>query len=227
MNIKAAIFDIGGVLAHDVWENLLLDEKCGIASKYSLCKDKTERVGKLLWQLFAYQTEFQDHEWRELEMRYWELFIQYFTDQLKEPVPDNFIELTDSFIRPVEGMIPLLEKLQSQGIDLAICSNNNEFWFRRQMDKLGLYRFFKPSKIILSCRIGVPKSSPKYEMLKAAVDALGVSVADCIFVDDRKRNVERAQDYGMTAFHFKDVRELDYLIEEEERRRAATVMSTV
>lgn len=207
---KAVIFDIGGVLAHDVWQHLLLDND-GVRSKYpDLDENELERVGKLLWEAFAYLPETQRSNWQALERQYWGQFIRYFDGHLPQNVStEEFIQMTDDFIRPVEGMIPLLERLQLKGIDLAICSNNNEFWFRRQMDKLGLHRFFSPSKIILSCRIGVSKSSPRFEMFHAATDALRVVKAQCVFVDDKDHNVKRAQQCGMIGILFTNAPQLE------------------
>lgn len=209
--IAAVIFDVGGVLVHDVWEHLLLDEPDGIASKYSLDRDQVRRVGKLLWEAFAYRPETQYNDWQTLERQYWRQFIEFFWDEHppSSVSVDNFIRMTDSFISPVDAeMISLLEELQAKGIGLAICSNNNEFWFRRQMDKLSLHRFFSPSRVILSCRIGVSKSSSRFEMFHAAVDALRVAKSQCVFVDDRKGNVERAKQCGIVGVPFEDVPQL-------------------
>ena len=183
MNIKGVIFDIGGVLAEDVWENLLPD----IASDYSLDKDLVDKVGSLLWESYAYSPETQGNDWRALEERYWKQFITFFfgKDTPSGVSVSSFIQRTDNFIRPVNGMDSILNGLQSKGVGLAICSNNNEFWFRKQMDKCRLHRFFNPSKIILSCRIGVSKSSSRFEMFQSSSHALGLPGAACIFVDDR------------------------------------------
>ncbi|MBN1874622.1 MAG: HAD family phosphatase [Anaerolineae bacterium] len=212
--IKAVIFDVGGVLTYDIWEHLLLDDEIGIASQYKLNRDNVEKVGKLLWEAFAYTQETRQNSWEILERKYWDLFIEFFWD--KHPPlnvsADKFIQMTNHFIKPVDGMISILERLQSKAVKLAICSNNNEFWFKRQMDTLQLYRFFNPSKIILSCRVGTPKSSPRFEMFYAAIDALGVAPSSCIFVDDREENTERAKQCGMEGIHFKNVQQLDGLL---------------
>ncbi len=99
-------------------------------------------------------------------------------------------------------MEPVLKRLQAHGLGLAICSNNNEFWFRRQMDNLRLHRFFSPEKTILSCRIGVAKSSLGFEMFHAAADSLGLRPSQCAFVDDRQGNVDRAKELGMQGLFF-------------------------
>jgi HAD superfamily hydrolase (TIGR01509 family) len=209
--IKAVIFDMGGVLAHDVWEHLLLDEPDGIASMYSLDRDLVKKVGNLLWEAFAYVPESPHNTWQVLERRYWNMFLKFFEHLRPDVSPDDLIRMTDRFIKPVENgaMIPLLERLWAEGMDLALCSNNNEFWFRYQMDTLNLHRFFSPNKTILSSRIGVSKSSPRFEMFHAAADALGVNRNQCVFVDDRSTNVERAHQCGMEGIHFTSVQEFD------------------
>jgi len=197
--IRAVIFDIGGVLAYDVWEHLLLDTERGVASICDLDVKQVRTVGQDLWNKFAYRATTGEEDWQDLEKEYWNTFIRTFN--LSSSVND-FIKLTDKFILPIDGMTQLLEQLQLAGIDLAICSNNTEFWFKRQMDKLGLRRFFSPSRIVLSSRIGVPKSSPRYEMFQAVVDALQVDKDVCIFVDDREENILRAFQFGLAGIIF-------------------------
>ncbi|MBU4332469.1 HAD-IA family hydrolase [Patescibacteria group bacterium] len=209
MAVKAVIFDIGGVLAHNVWDHLLLDDN-GVMSRFpQLHKAELERIGKVLWDAFGYVPEYPN-TWQELEERYWKMFIRYFKGYLPETAkPDDFIQMTDSFIRPILGMKSVLKKLQLKGIKLAICSNNNEFWFRRQMDQLGLWRFFDSDNVILSCRIGVSKSSPRFEMFHAALSALSLPGDNCIFVDDREGNIERARQCGMQGILFLEAEQLD------------------
>ena len=199
MQIKAIIFDIGGVLAYDVWEHLFLDSESGLVKVYQLNQERVRLVGQELWNKFAYNISLDENDWRELEKKYWDQFIDRIP--IKTSLND-FIQLTNRFIRPVEGMIPLLEFLQSQGFDLAICSNNTDFWLRRQMEQLDLDRFFTPNKIVISTRIGVPKSSPEFEMFDAVIHALGKDKTQCILVDDRAENIEQAVKYGLAAILF-------------------------
>ena len=197
--IRAAIFDIGGVLAYDVWEYLLLDEENGIVSICNLNAEQVQKAGQDLWEKFAYRAAVGENGWKELEKEYWNLFIERFHLPMSA---NDFIQLTDKFIQPVEGMTQLLERLQSAGIDLAICSDNTEFWFKRQTDKLGLHRFFSPSKVILSSRIGVSKSSSRFEMFQAAISALRIEKDLCIFVDDREENIQQALQFGLAGIIF-------------------------
>jgi FMN phosphatase YigB (HAD superfamily) len=197
--IKAIIFDIGGVLAEDVWEHLLLDDKVGVADCYHLDKQRARKIGEHLWNVFAFRSVSNRENWESLEKEYWTAFIE--ESEISACVND-LVQMTDAFIKPVIGMLELLERLQSERFDLAICSNNTEFWFNRQMEKLGLHKFFCPEKIILSCRTGALKSSRRYEMFQAVIDKLRVDKKECLFVDDRDENIQRAVEFGVTGILF-------------------------
>jgi epoxide hydrolase-like predicted phosphatase len=54
--------------------------------------------------------------------------------------------------------------------------------------------------VLLSDRIGMRK--PESACYELAASTLGVSPADCVFVDDLRRNVRGAERAGMTALHY-------------------------
>jgi HAD superfamily hydrolase (TIGR01509 family) len=194
------VFDLGGVLAYDEWEHLLLDKQCGIASINNLLHDEVLEYGKILWEEFAYTAKTDKNGWIVLEKEYWMKFKKRF--QLPQPL-EYFINLTEKFIRPVDGMIPIIEQLKSMGVDLAICSNNNEFWLKRLINKLNLYAFIHPEKIICSCKVGVSKSSSSYQMYHKVIRALGGdNKSSCLLMDDRRKNIERAIEFGMSGLLF-------------------------
>lgn len=214
--MKAVIFDIGGVLAHDVWEPLLYEAPNSIALEFSLDKEVVKKVGRLLWEAFAYRPEMLHNDSQALERQYWCLFIEFFREKLGTHIDvDIFIGKSLEFIKPVEqaDMTALLERLRSKKVQLAICSNNNEFWFRHQWDEVGLERFFGPENVILSCRVGVSKSSHNFEMFDAAANVMKVAKSDCVFVDDRCKNVKRAQECGMVGLLFTHARSLSNALE--------------
>lgn len=198
MTIKAIIFDVGGVLAYDVWEHLFI-ELDGIVALYKLNNDMVHKIGAKLWNEFAYQNTDIDNGWQKLEINYWQRFVE--ESHLELPI-DKFIQLTDKFIKPIVGMPKLLERLKAKKIDLAICSNNTEFWFERQRRILGLDNYFETEKIILSSRVGVSKSSANSEMFQAVVAALNTEKQNCVFIDDRDENISKALEYGITGILF-------------------------
>jgi HAD superfamily hydrolase (TIGR01509 family) len=199
---RALILDVGGVLAHDIWEPMFDD----LARRYRLSRRRLRRLGRLLWETFAYVPETPANTWRDMERRYWQLF------RSACPVPlsvEALIRLTERYVVPVEGMHGILERLRARGIPLVICSNNNEIWWPRQARKLHLAKFFKDENLVLSSRIGAPKASPRLEMFRAAVAATGAPAARCFFVDDRRENVIRARQCGIDAMLFRDPRHLE------------------
>lgn len=197
--IKALIFDVGGVLTEDVWENMLLHGEEALAPTLGLNLGRVTEVAKSLWTEFAHRSVTDVANWRMLEVEYWTSF----TKELSIPQPPQyFIDRTDKFIKPLPGMIDLLAELARRNMSLAICSNNTEFWFARQMDKLNLSRFFEPGNVILSSRIGTSKASPKFEMFEAVVNSLAVDRQDCILIDDRLETVLRSIEFGVTAILF-------------------------
>jgi HAD superfamily hydrolase (TIGR01509 family) len=199
--IKAVIFDIGGILAYDVWEHLYLDDVTGLASRFNLPKDKAEEVGKKLWKEFAHISMVGEETPEMLEQKYWQRFIDECGDALPAVTVDELVGLSDSFIRDVNNaeMIPLLEAIKDRGLVFAICSNNNEFWFKRQMHKLGFATFFPDETTILSCRIGVSKDDPSGKMFTEVLEKLALPPEETLYFEDRKSNVERAQAYGINA----------------------------
>lgn len=202
--IQGVAFDIGGVLAYDVWEHLLP----AIALHHDLKLKDAEivTIGRKLWREYECGPQARENEWQGFEQEYWEKFIDELPESAKSSVTvEACIQMTDAFIKPVEGMFPLLESLKESGVGLAICSNNNEFWFRHQWDKLNLGRFFDPEKVVLSCRVGFPKSSHGFEMFQEVEEKLEVSRAHCVFIDDRESNINISQQFGMVGIHFTGV----------------------
>ena len=197
--IKSIVFDIGGVLAYDVWEYLLLDEQRGIAAKYNLDREVVFKFARELWLRFECRPAHSTAERESFEREYWELFLERFKIEL---TIEELIARTDAFIRPVEGMRELLAQLKARGHTLVICSDNNEFWFPRQAKKIGLDGLVDQNKIILSQHIGASKLSPNFEMFIAAVKAAQVDKTDCVLIDDRAKNIARAMQFGLPSILF-------------------------
>jgi FMN phosphatase YigB (HAD superfamily) len=211
--IRAVIFDVGGVLAYDVWEHLLLDEPdlanpdkpVGIASFYGLQHSDVERVGRKLWKIYSRPSNILGGENLDLEDHYWCAFIAELKDQLPRSIRTSDLkDRTDSFIRPINqaGMESLLKELQSKNLRLVICSDNTEFWFRRQVAKLELQRFFSRQDCFVSYEVGYSKDSPRFEKFHAISQALQMDATSCAFIDDRQKNVESAFKYGFTPMLF-------------------------
>lgn len=197
--IKAIVFDIGGVLASDVWEHMLLDPEKGVSARYSLDPDLALEIGERLFAEYAYQIKDMQAGWQKLEQQYWQKFI---AQTGLSVTAEELIALTDAFIHPITGMTGLLQRIRNRGLLTAICSNNTEFWYARQQRKLDLYKFVQPQNIVLSSRVGASKSSEHYEMFQEVIHRLGVPQTECIFIDDRIPNIENAVQFGFISIQF-------------------------
>jgi HAD superfamily hydrolase (TIGR01509 family) len=195
MRTQAVILDVGGVLAHNMWEPMFDD----LAARYALDRERLHEAGRLLWETFAYVPQTPANTWRDMERRYWQLFLRMCAVPLSV---EALIELTDRYVVPMPGMRAILEQLKACGTPLVICSNNTEIWWPRQEKALELDRFFAPQNVILSSRVGAPKESPRLEMFHAAVAAAQAPAAACFYVDDREAVVECARAFGLDAMLF-------------------------
>ena len=167
-------------------------------------RNEVQMVGRNLWNIYKCPSDALKAACKDLEECYWDAFIRHFGSKLRGVSRRELDGATDLFIRDVNNaeMPPLLERLQSKGVRLAICSDNTEFWFRRQMSKLGLYRFFKREDCILSFDTGVSKASPGLELFRKVSDTLGIEKESCLFVDDMERNIDLLSEHGFTAILF-------------------------
>ena len=191
--IKAVVFDMGGVLVSDVWENLFFNKKNGMAAMYNMNTDIVQKAGAELWEKYAHIT---DVDWKELEAKYWAEFMV--KTGMNIPMQE-IVTLTNGASEPMIGAQQFLEKLSNTKINMGICSNNTEFFFNRQAQKIDLYKYFLAKNISLSCRIGKSKLSPHFEMFKFITKTLGVQKEECLFIDDRVEMVSHSLKYGFIS----------------------------
>lgn len=102
-------------------------------------------------------------------------------------------------LRPNESLAALLPGLKKR-FKLAVISNTGDEWITAIMNQYKLTPFF--DEIIISSQVGYVK--PQKEIFDLAGERLGVSLLNCIFVDDREANVEPAKQYGMDCILFTD-----------------------
>jgi HAD superfamily hydrolase (TIGR01509 family) len=207
--IKGVIFDMGGVLAHDVWEGLYRE----IARRYRLPADRLLRIGERLWAKYDRRAGNAG----QLEREYWSSFRRRVRGLPAALTVERLMAMSDRYIRPVDerGMGRVLARLKGKGMALAICSNNNEFWFPRQFYWLGLDRFFAREKVVLSCHEGTVKAAGSFGMFRAAARRLALRPGQCLLIDDRAPYIEGAARCGMPATLFSGFAAL----ERELRRR--------
>ncbi len=96
------------------------------------------------------------------------------------------------------GLKEVLEVARSRGVRVACLSNDVSEWAVLQRDHFGLAEFIDPWCI--SGDIGVRK--PDTEAYRLLLSAIEADSRECLFVDDRRKNVDAARSVGFEAVQF-------------------------
>lgn len=96
------------------------------------------------------------------------------------------------------GLKDLLADVTARGICVACLSNDVSEWAAPQRDHFGLAEFIDPWCI--SGDIGVRK--PDAEAFLTLLSMIGADPGECLFVDDRQKNVDAARAVGFEAVLF-------------------------
>ncbi len=96
------------------------------------------------------------------------------------------------------GLFELLGVARARGIGLVCLSNDVSEWSILLRENFGLTDYF--DHWCISGDIGFRK--PDAAAYQSVLDATGAAANDCLFIDDRNRNVEAAKLLGMNAWLF-------------------------
>jgi HAD superfamily hydrolase (TIGR01509 family) len=107
---------------------------------------------------------------------------------------EQYHSLHDLNARLFPDAIPFLSAARDQGIAIALVSNCAA-GTREMLDELGVLGWVDAA--VLSHEIGHAKPSP--EIYRAALESLGVSAGESVFVDDQRRYCDGAAAVGLTA----------------------------
>lgn len=100
-------------------------------------------------------------------------------------------------------VVKIIKELKAKGYKVVAISNTFQH-HEKLHRKLGHYRFF--DKVFLSNRLEVRK--PEKEIYLYCIKKLDVKPNECIFIDDKIRNVVGAKKVGMKAILFKNAEQL-------------------
>ena len=179
-SIKAAIFDLGGVVIDVRVENIFRYwGRCvGLAAR-----DVAERFKTDSYEPFE-RGEISPEEFRQRVVNKLGAGISF----------DDFHRGWNSiFCGVIPGIETLLARLSGR-LRLAMLTNTNEPHARRWSELYGdvLASF---ERIFVSCEMGMRKPEPR--CFRAVLDAMHLAPPDAVFIDDSAGNVEAAIDLGM------------------------------
>jgi FMN phosphatase YigB (HAD superfamily) len=193
MGGNAVIFDVGGVLADDMHMPMLM--------KLAQKRDKPQQVerfrraGSDAWRKIAVDSDYtEDQFWAEIIKE----------AGLTETVEELKAMLRCERMRPFWGPLALAERLKKRGYLVGMLSNHCREWFTELWLRFRLGDIFDGDLCVVSFQIGCTKPDwPHFRPYSAIYERLhrvaGVKKSNCVFVDDKKANVDAASAFGMDS----------------------------
>ena len=175
-NIDTVIFDIGAVLVsergpREIFANFGLQDK-----EYAAWQEY--KVGKCD------------------EMGYWQKTLKDTRLEGQEKDLAQAFRVLNGACPPGPAY-PLVGRLERNGYRLAILSNHAHEWARRITKNLDLEGRCDP--IIISEEVGLAK--PDRAIYELILGKLGRNPEQCVFIDDKLKNIIAARDMGIKGVH--------------------------
>ena len=185
-DIKAVLFDFGGVLAEEGFKAGLM----AIAEKNAMNKQEILNLGFET----VYETGFvtgrvrEDAFWAEIRKK---TGIQGKTEDLTEEILSRFV------IR--EWMLNLVSDLKTGGVAVGILSDQSHW-----LDELNKRHnfFYHFDRVFNSYYMGITKKDPS--IFNLVIKQLNISPGDVLFIDDHLPHIKRAQTRGLKTILYTD-----------------------
>ena len=97
-----------------------------------------------------------------------------------------------------QGFYEFAARAREQQYRLAILSNDSSRWSRYIRDKFDLNRYFD----VIHISGDLKMKKPDLRIFELTARKLGVPAGDCVYVDDRRKNLAAARAVGMDAVLF-------------------------
>jgi epoxide hydrolase-like predicted phosphatase len=195
--VEAVISDFGGVLTTPLIQSFAaVQDQTGIPM---------EELGKAMSQIEAedgVHPLYELEKGRVTEPDFLERLAQALEPRLgHRPEMHRFREIYFEALHPNEPMIELMRELKTEGLRMAMLTNNVKEWeplWRTMLPVDEIFEF-----VVDSAFVGMRK--PEREIFDLTVERLdGVPAESCLFVDDIKLNCDAARDAGMQAVHYRE-----------------------
>lgn len=185
--IKNIIFDAGRVLVTDVPLEKIAEE---------LSQQSSMSGAELHSYLYP------NEHWTKLtlgqisEDEYWEHFLEASKVDIDKKA---LKEKVRTALRPITDNVKLIPLLKDR-YQLAILSNHAKEWSQFMREEFDFFRYFQ--QIIFSCDVGLRKPDP--EIYQLILEKLGSPPDECLFVDDKVRNTNGAEEMGIKTITLED-----------------------
>jgi len=208
--IKYVIFDFGGVLVKE-----------GLATARRLYKEKSGVNIEQIWYNDIKPTwralekgEVADMDfWKEMERVVKEKDPRFDVNEFKEVMLKN-----QKYNKKIVGLI---KRLRKKGYVTALLTNNVKEWLEEWDKKDPLNRYF--DIVVSSHEVREIKPYPK--IYQITLEKLGARPEECVFIDDKDRNIDTAIKLGMKGIVFETekqvIKELNCMLENKLFRKRA------
>jgi len=102
------------------------------------------------------------------------------------------------------NVIGLATELKKKGFNIVVLANESKKAMDIKIKKFGLSKLF--SRIYCSAHLGMAK--PDKKIFKHVLKELKQSPEETVFIDDKERNIEVAQQLKMNAILFRNIKQL-------------------
>jgi putative hydrolase of the HAD superfamily len=189
--IRTLLWDVGGVILSNAWD--------------------AESRKKAIQEYYLEEEEFNErHELVDGEFEEGRLTLEEYLDWVvfyrrRDFSREDFREFMffQSEAKP-EALAVLAALARSGRYRVATLNNESRELNLYRIEKFRLGDYFQD--FFSSCFLGLRK--PRREIYRRALEITQTPLDECVFIDDRKLNVECAQLLGITTVHFRNAEQL-------------------
>lgn len=196
--IKNIIFDIGDVLMRFTWNEYINELFNGDTTTIDAVNEAINETG--LW------IELDRNVIPEEEVFY--RMRNYNPAHWKDVV--KALDYASGCFNRVDYAIPWIEELKAKGYKIYFLSNYSLFNLRSGPEVVDFLPFTDGGVFSYEVHLLKPDRAIYEEICKK----YSLMPSECIFIDDRKENVEAARTFGMQAIHFKSYEDTDKELQE-------------
>jgi len=173
----------------DPWESLLLTPKRGLADRLGLDRHTVDKVARRLWVQYSSAEATEEAYWNDLALA--------LDLQPHKGLKDLVKKLEPELLLPNPRAFDILDRTRSRKIQIGVVSDNTAFWYGKQAQCLNLDNYLAPQLLFLSYLFHQNKDAGLF-----GIAATRVEPTVTLVVDDKQRNIERAQGYGFHAHRY-------------------------
>lgn len=195
--IKNVVFDIGNVLVDFRWRTLM--EELGMPAELQPVFEKTI---------------FGSHWWGELDRGIYEEaeIVRKLREDNREHAEEFELIWANRhmLVEPFDYAVPWIERLKESGLKIYLLSNYPRDIFTLHTE-CGCFPFLDAvDGKVVSAFVQLVK--PDAEIYAYLMKEYHLKAPECVFIDDRKENVEAAEALGMNGIIFENYKQADTVL---------------